>query len=254
MAFQGDVAHIPISNIVQALYLNAQEGVLSVENKTLKYKLHVLRLGIRPLSTLPGKADVLRLAVVKERLLTESEFQNAMSSWSPGKTFPGDFLLRRRVITADQVRNEIRKQLEEIIHEVLTASDLRYEFSVGEECLDHEIFDPDGLGSVFIYNVNGLLMEAARRDDEWQRIRAVIPAREEIFVPAHKRLPDVVPKEAGIAAKTYKEPPTLFLGAPTTNVSQLVPMCDPNRSPMIPSGCGIRRLSTESTHPACGFV
>jgi outer membrane protein assembly factor BamB/tetratricopeptide (TPR) repeat protein len=215
VAFRGDVAQIPISNIIQALFLNGQEGVLTVDSGRGQRRLRILKLGIRPLASKCGDPDLLRQAAVREKILTEAEFQNALSAWEPATLFPGDFLVRRRVITPDQVETQIRKQLEEGIFEVFTAKDLRYEFSAGEKCLEYELFDPEGLGMALIYSVNGLLMETARRDDEWRRIEQEIPSQLEVFAPVRGQLPASVPQEVDLAPRNYRELRHLISGERT---------------------------------------
>ncbi len=212
MTFQGDVEQIPISNIVQALFLNGQEGVLSVDSGTIKRKFRILKLGIRPLMSSPEDLTILRATLLKERILTEQQFDNAMSSWNSTTLFPGDFLLQRRVVTPEQVEHCLRKQFEEAIYEVLTARDLRYEFSAGQHCNDHEFFDPDGLGNLLIFSVNGVLMEAVRREDEWRRIEEEVPTGYEIYCSVSKGLPTTVPADIELPAVPYKEMCKLLTG------------------------------------------
>ena len=170
MTFKGNVAQVPISNIVQALLLNGQEGVLTLDSGTTRRKFRILRSGIRPLLTVPEDSCLLRNAVTKAHILTGQQFDTVMSTWDPSTLFPGGFLLQRRALTADQVEHCIRKQFRESIHEILAAPDLQYEFSASDRFVDHEIFDPDGVGSTLIYNINVLLMESVHRKDEWRRI------------------------------------------------------------------------------------
>jgi len=212
VTFRGDVDQIPIANIVQALFLNGQEGVLTVDSGTIRRKFRILKLGIRPLMNGSNDLSLLERALIKERLLNETQFQNAISTWDSSTLFPGDFLLRRRVISSDDVEHGIRKQLEESIYEVLTARDLRYEFSAGDVCLDHEIFDPEGLGTTLIYSVNGVLMEAVRREDEWRRIEEEVPTGYEIYVPVKKGLPSAAPADIDLAESHYKQLAPLLTG------------------------------------------
>ncbi|MCZ6794614.1 MAG: PQQ-binding-like beta-propeller repeat protein [Planctomycetota bacterium] len=204
MAFTGDATQIPISNIVQALYMNGQEGVLSVDDGIQRLNFRILKLGIRPLGSDAHDAEVLKRAVVKARLLTEAEFQNTISTWDRKTPYPGDYLLRRRLITREQVESEIRKQLEEVLLQAFATKDLRYEFKAGETWTDHELFDPDGLGSSLIYNVNGVLMESVRREDDWGRIHEEISSEHEIFAPTSSALSRRKPKDIEISDKTYR--------------------------------------------------
>lgn len=184
--------------------MNGQEGVLTVDDGTCRRNIRILKEGIRPLAIAPDDPDILRMALVKEKLVTDAEFQNTLSTWEPGRLFPGEFLLRRRVISQEQVENEIRKQLEELVFDVFTAADLQYEFRADETFLDHELFDPDGQGETLIYSVNGVLMESVRREDDWRRIRDVVRTPDEIFAPAAGTLPSAPPDGVDLPPRVYK--------------------------------------------------
>lgn len=192
MSFKGDVAQIPLSNILQALLLNGQEGVLTLDAGAVKRRLRVLKQGLRLLNHDAESADVLRQIVVKERLLTESQYQNTMSGWVPGSTYPGDFLISRRILTEDIVTDRVLHQIENIVLELVVTPELRYEFNAAADPTPFEIFNPEGTGQDLVLAANAVLMEALRRDDELRRIRQVIPSPSEIFV---------VPDRRGLSAK-----------------------------------------------------
>jgi hypothetical protein len=42
MAFQGDVAQIPLTNILQALILTGQEGMLTLQSGTFRRRIRLL--------------------------------------------------------------------------------------------------------------------------------------------------------------------------------------------------------------------
>ena len=65
MAFQGDVAQIPLSNILQALLLNGQEGVLRIELGGLKRRIRLLKKGLRLLNHESGYPDLLKQVLIK---------------------------------------------------------------------------------------------------------------------------------------------------------------------------------------------
>ncbi len=181
MAFRGDVSQIPLSNIVQALMMNGQEGVLTLEGDRFGARLCMLKIGIRPLNHQQQPPDLLRHILLKQKLLTESQFQNIFSTWVPGTSYPGDYLINRRILKPETVHTELRKQLEDFIFQIFLEPRLKYEFIAGEDSTSFELFSPDGLGESLIYNTNGVLMETVRRQDEWNRFREVIAAPQEIY-------------------------------------------------------------------------
>ena len=205
MSFHGDANQISIANIVQALFLNGQQGVLVVESDTLERRMQISQAGLRPLLNAPDDLSILRHAILKERLLNANQFDNALSGWDPDSLYPGEFLVRRRVIEEECVGAEIRRQLEESVFEIFTAKNLQYTFSANADSSAYEIFDPEGLGSQIILNVNGLLMESVRREDEWQRIQEELPSSYEVFTPLDKGLPSECPADIDLPDETYEE-------------------------------------------------
>ncbi len=182
MAFRGDIDQIPLSNIVQALMMNGQEGILTLEGDEFAARLFILSVGIRPLNTQAKSPDLLRRVLLKQKVLTDQQFTNAFSTWVPGSSYPGEFLISRRIIEGSVVETELRKQLEDFLFEIFLIPKLKYEFLAGEDPTDYELFNPDQLGEVLIFNANSILMEAVRREDEWGRLKQVIPSDTEIYV------------------------------------------------------------------------
>lgn len=187
MSFKGDVAQIPLSNILQALLLNNQEGILTLEAGEVKRKLRVLKQGLRIINHDADTPDLLKSILIKEKILTESQFQNIFSTWTPGSSYPGDFLIARRILTTEAISGRILHQIENIVLELIVNPELRYEFSANADATPFEIFNPETLGEELVLSSNSVLMEALRREDELLRIRQTIPSTSEIFVLADKR-------------------------------------------------------------------
>ena len=193
-------AQIPLLNILQALALNGQEGILTVDGPSFRRRILMLRYGMRPLNYHKDDPDLLKLAVLKQKLLRDSQLQNIFSTWTPDKCHPGDFLLRRRIIEEADVRDKIRAQLENMILDIFLAPNVRYDFTLGEDGRPYELFDPEGIGADLVYNVNSILMEAARRQDEWSRFQESISDSKEIYVltdpsKLHRAKLDIAPQK-----------------------------------------------------------
>ncbi|MCH2374091.1 MAG: hypothetical protein MK538_07885, partial [Planctomycetes bacterium] len=162
--------------------LNGNEGILTLDSDSFRARLYILKIGIRPLNYHREAPDLLRYALLKQKLLTESQLQNIFSTWVPGTSYPGDYLINRRILSPETVHGELRKQIESFIYQMFLTPNLNYEFLAGEDSTDYELFSPTGLGKTLIYNTNRLLMETVRREDEWGRFQQTITSRTEIFV------------------------------------------------------------------------
>jgi outer membrane protein assembly factor BamB/tetratricopeptide (TPR) repeat protein len=197
--------------------MNGQEGILKLDGPTVKRRLRVLRNGLRALNY-DKVPDLLKTVLLKQKIVTESQFQNILSTWVPGSIAAGDFLLQRRILTPEMVKNEIRHQLQSVVLQILLSSDLKYEFTAEEDALDYELFTADDLTRELTFNSNALLMEAVRQDDDLRRFRSTITSGNEIFIPADRAA--LSAKNLEIAPGILKQIKPLLNGENT--VDQLV--------------------------------
>ncbi len=186
MAFKGDASQIPLTNIFQTLQLNLQEGVMAISQGKMRRRVRVLPNGIRLLESTRDSHDVLQSVLVKQKIVTPSQFANVLSTMGESSLFPGEFLIHRRILTNDQVENEVCWQIQELVYEIFSWKKAKYEFTTGDPGNDLEIFDPAGMGQSLVLNTSSILMEAARREDEWERVRSQVPNEHEIYVPIDK--------------------------------------------------------------------
>ncbi|MBI4584262.1 MAG: PQQ-binding-like beta-propeller repeat protein [Planctomycetes bacterium] len=186
MAFKGDVGQLSLLNIYQALNLNRQSGILVISSGKVKRKVRFLPNGIRLLTNYPGDYKGLKQILAKLKILTESQFQNVISTKNDDKMPLGDFLFHRRIIDQDLIEGPISKHILELIYETFSWKSAKYEFHAGGDTDDLELFSLDGPGKSLTFKVPNVLMEVARREDEWNRILAEIPSEKEIFVPVNR--------------------------------------------------------------------
>lgn len=202
MAVRGEVDQIPLSHILQGLLLNGQEGVLRLEGAALKRRIRILAKGLRPLNYSREVPDLLCDVLLKQKVASESQLHNVLSTWLPGTMPAGDFLVRRGIVAPELVGTKIRRRLQDVALEVLCAPGLRYEFCPEDDAGPYELFAPEGLGEGLVFSLNSLVLEAMRRTDEWTRFRAEIPSANEVFALA-SRVPDL--RQLEIAPETWRE-------------------------------------------------
>ncbi|MGH9363062.1 MAG: DUF4388 domain-containing protein, partial [Thermoanaerobaculia bacterium] len=183
--FKGDTSQIALTNIFQTLQINRQEGVMTVTCGKVRRKIRVVPNGVRLVALNRDNPDVLREVLVKQKVVTDAQFQNIISTMGQSTSYPGEFLIQRRILSPEQVQTVVAKQLQEFIYEVFSWTKAKYEFVGGDPGDELELFDPAGLGKALVFNVQTVLMEAARREDEWQRILSQAPSEREIFAPVN---------------------------------------------------------------------
>ena len=92
----------------------------------------------------------------------------------------GEAMIRLGVVTEKDIEAAVRNQIEEEIYDLFSWENATFEFVEGEP--PEGTFGAEGLPvTELTFNVNSLIMEAARRIDEWDLIEKVIPTTDEIF-------------------------------------------------------------------------
>ena len=147
MAFRGETAQIPLTNIFQTLSLSSQRGVLEITWRDTQRRFRFLGGGVRVLPNHPGDAEPLRSTLVKQQILTEAQFTNVLESLPPQVPL-GDALLDRRVRTREQVGGSLRSQFEELLLTAFTWTDALFNFTAGEGSDAEQGVVRDGVGCV----------------------------------------------------------------------------------------------------------
>lgn len=177
---QGDTSNLPLTNLIQTLALNQQEGILTVTcNKAVRC-LAVKQNNLALLTERPYDSAILSQVLDRLGLLKPSEYQNVFAT-ANGTHPPGDVLVQRHLITEEQTRGPIRELIVEKTLETFLWSAARYKFELRDLPVDRVIFSSQCSGELFDVPINSLLMEVARREDEWERIKHSIRDNSQIY-------------------------------------------------------------------------
>lgn len=182
MSFRGDVEQLSLINLYQALNLNKQGGVLLVTSGKLRRKVKFTPEGIRLLANGPGDVEPLRQVLLKLKLLTANEFSNVFGTKHAGAALLGDFFVQRRIIDPSRHLQSISALCFELILETFLWKPAKYEYSAQESTTDIELFSDATTSKLITFKVEGILIEVARREDEWKNIAKVVPSDKDIFV------------------------------------------------------------------------
>ncbi len=181
MALKGEAGQISLLSIFQTLNLNGQRGILVVQSHDVKRKILFSEEGVRLLLNQQGDEEPLKEVLGRLKLLTESQYKNVLSSKQDDKTSLGDFLLSRRIIDNEMIRGPIAQHILEYIFETFSWADAKYEFKSVKTYSHLEIISSPELLKEITFPVDAVLMEVSYREDEWKRIREVMPTGREIF-------------------------------------------------------------------------
>lgn len=177
---KGHTRNIPLSNIMQTLVLNQQGGILSVQFQKMERHLAIGASSVSLVTERPYTSSLLQQTLSRLALLSSTEYQNVVTTTS-GAQPPGEALLARHLLTREQVSSIVREQFQESIYEIFEWRNASYSFDVHPIQEDRLIFSDPELVQGLQFPLNGILMEVARREDEWVRIRETIPHAQQIY-------------------------------------------------------------------------
>ncbi len=175
---QGRLRHILLIDVLQLLSLSGQTGTLELRqgwNTRMVFfqegRLTHISQGTRPLSIGELLLKSGQLTIQQVEFLSQRARQM-------GQSFTR-LLIDSGLVTQEDVRACVDQQIEEAIYSLFLWRDCEFRFYWGEaESVDMENTLPVDISS------ERLIMEGARRVDEWSNVSPIIPSLRMIFYPA----------------------------------------------------------------------
>jgi tetratricopeptide (TPR) repeat protein len=173
MAIKGSLREASLPDVLQLLAMGRKTGCLSVANRR-QFGQIFFDAGRICYAAVVNRRDRLGDLLVKNGLTTHDALAAALEEQSrtPHRRI-GEILISRGAITAEQLEEYIRLQIEEAVYFLFTWADGTF------------FFDPDQRpdeGSMLVsIHPENVLLEGARRVDEWSLIEKKIPSLDLIF-------------------------------------------------------------------------
>jgi tetratricopeptide (TPR) repeat protein len=170
MAIEGPLRELALSDVFQLLDLSRKTGVLTITHES-RHRPAVVRFD-------RGAVTGAELGEVHERIghlllragkVTERHVEQARRAQeaAPGRPL-GEILVEQGSVSADDVRRQLRFQIEEAIYALIQWKDGYFRF-------EETAAGQNGGGVSVRVPTESLLMEAARRVDEWSTLEPKIP-------------------------------------------------------------------------------
>jgi tetratricopeptide (TPR) repeat protein len=189
MAIEGPLKELNIQDVLQLLSLANKTGVLTVRSDRLNDEAIVhfskgdIVFAVRRRSTRRIGQMLIRAGKLTQRELNAAlEVQRS----DPTRRL-AEILLDLGNIAEQELERQLRFQMEETIYELMSWEEGYFTFEERTEIALHPL-----LATV---RVESLLMEGARRVDEWTRLEAKVPGPESVPVLAPAEARDAVPLE-----------------------------------------------------------
>ncbi|HEX6939406.1 MAG TPA: DUF4388 domain-containing protein [Longimicrobiales bacterium] len=174
MAIEGPLREFGLQDVLQLLELARKTGVLTLhtERRDDDAEVHFDR-GQIVFARRRKSQRRLGQQLLRSGKLTERELQRALEIQreNPSQRLAW-ILLEMGSVAREELERQLRFQIEEAIYEVMSWTDGQFRF---EERESVTLGDPE-----VRIRVESLLMEGARRIDEWARLEAKIPSEESI--------------------------------------------------------------------------
>jgi len=180
MALTGDLGTIQLAGIFQTLANNQSRGTLIVHDKESRKRIYFEDGRIILLSS--GKRKGLRIGkiLLGRGKITQNELDAALKLQESGKEPLGEILVGMGVITEADIQDALKFQIEEEIYNLLTWTNAQFEFSSDVSLVESKAERASEMISLSL-DMQALLMEAARRADEWQEISGKIGSPREVY-------------------------------------------------------------------------
>jgi hypothetical protein len=200
MAIEGPLRELGIHDVFQLLDLSRKTGVLRVTSALRDNEGRVFFDSGRVLfATIRSNPHALGTVLLRSGKITEADLARARAAQElqPGRRL-GEILVEIGAVTQRELDRQVRAQVEAVVFELMSWQEGFFSFEEGS------VGDAPAEATTRI-STESLLMEGARRIDEWSRIADKVPDLEVIPVLAHVHddhptLLDLLPNEWEVLA------------------------------------------------------
>ncbi|WP_257309479.1 DUF4388 domain-containing protein [Geothrix fuzhouensis] len=184
MALSGDLATMGLEDLFQWLAVGKKSGVLE-----LRGPLHTKRVAFHE-----GRITSVWSSDPREYLgqyllafnrITEEQLRDALATQEDEQQLLGRILINRHLITEAEVRRIVQMKVEESIYDTFLWSVGSFEFHDG--AASHQ------KSMLLSLDVTGIVLEGARRMDDWKRIRRVIKGGDAVLAAVSEAIAEHLP-------------------------------------------------------------
>jgi tetratricopeptide (TPR) repeat protein len=183
MAIEGPLAELSIQDVLQLLELAHKTGVLTIRSDRLNDEAIVhFNRGAIVFAVRRRSTRRLGQLLIRAGKLTQRELDRALEIQRTDPTRRlAEILLEMGSAGEEELERQLRFQMEETIYELMPWDDGYFKFEERTEFSEQRLFAR--------VRVESLLMEGARRIDEWARLESKVPGPEAvpILAPTNER-------------------------------------------------------------------
>lgn len=179
MALRGDLASVDLAQVFQMLALNKKVGLLSIQGTKLWKVLYFDQRGVTVHHNVHRVLDRVVASLCRTGRLTEPAVDEVRDHAARMGQPLTDSLLAGGYLQPAELEEQYRIELEEEVYDLFFCKEAKFEFHEGADKLEGR----DGtVDERFFFNCDSVIMEAARRIDEWTYISERVPTTAELLV------------------------------------------------------------------------
>ena len=173
MAIEGALQDVALADICQLLAMGRKTGCLSLTDRS-NFGYVYFEEGRVIYASVLNRPDRLGELLVRNNVIARSELSAAMEAQAHDKGARlGELLVREGALTEEQLRRYISLQIEEAVYHLFSWGQGSFHFDTDQR--------PDEGVILVDISAESLLMEGARRVDEWGLIEKKIPSLDLVF-------------------------------------------------------------------------
>ena len=180
MAIKGSLKEASLPDVLQLLAMGKKSGCLSVTHRQ-SFGYIFFDKGRICYASIVNRRDRLGDILVKNGLITQTQLDQAITGQNTERDKRlGEILVERQFIEREELHRYIRLQIEEAVYYLFTWNQGTFNFEADVA--------PDEQDFQVSINPESLLLEGARRVDEWSLIEKKIPSFDIVFDIDRNRL------------------------------------------------------------------
>src|SRR5881397_58359 len=173
MAIKGSLKEASLPDVLQLLAMGKKTGCLSVTHRS-NFGYIFFERGRISYASIVNRRDRLGDMLVKNGVISQGELDNAIAAQAKTRDKRiGELLVEHGALAREELHQYVRRQIEEAVYFLFTWMQGTFNFEA-----DVHPEEQDFLVSI---NPESLLLEGARRMDEWNLVEKKIPSFDLVF-------------------------------------------------------------------------
>lgn len=187
MSLKGNLATMGLEDLLQWLAVGKKTGVLAIRGD-----VYIKTIGFEDGRILSASStdpkEYLGQFLLAYNRINEAQLRDALAAQEDENELLGRILVSRNILTENEIRRIIQLKTEESLYDCFLWPSGEFEFMEGQR--------PDPRTVLLNLDVTGIVLEGARRRDEWKRIRESLRGGDAIVAADSEAIAEVLPLPA----------------------------------------------------------